>query len=73
MIRFLPLICLFLMGCEPQGPADGPCTEGERTCAGDQEFQECVDGEWTDASRCPPEGEPPLDIITYCNDGLCTP
>ncbi len=67
------LAALLLCACDPGGPAEGACEEGERTCAGDQDFQECVDGEWTDPTRCPPDGDPPLEIITYCNDGLCTP
>ncbi len=73
MIRAIIVIVLLGAACDPGGPAEGACDDGDRLCSGDQEFQECVDGEWTEPTRCPPEGEPPLEIITYCNDGLCTP
>lgn len=75
-MRALGLVfALALVGCpEGQtGPLEGDCFEGDRTCAGDQQFQECVDGAWSEPARCPPEGEPPVEIPTYCNDGLCTP
>ncbi len=74
-----PLLILYagllLTACDPagDGPFEGDCEVDERTCAGDQEFQECIEGEWSEPIRCPPEGEPPLEIRTFCNDGLCTP
>jgi hypothetical protein len=70
----LSLVLLLMPACvEEQGPADGFCEPDERICASDREFQRCVDGEWGDPQECPPEGEPPFDIRTFCNTGLCTP
>ena len=74
LLALSPLV-MSLLGCGPEntGPVEGDCATDDRICAGDQEFQRCVDGEWGEPSRCPPQGEEPLEIPTYCNDGLCTP
>ena len=74
-VAVLLILLLASTACpdEQTGPLEGDCFDGDRTCAGDQQYQECVDGLWSDPTTCPPEGNPPLEIPTYCNDGLCTP
>jgi hypothetical protein len=73
--RALPVLASFFVACAPGDvDEDGPCEDGTRRCASLRDYEECVDGTWSEPLDCPPEEAPSgLSIETICDEGACHP